>query len=118
MYTVRRSPHPTAEPLLSAWVLPGYVCLDGDLCTYSVEIIRSRLLDEFGPTSTPTGELVVDLTWLRFIDSAGVRMLHDLAQQLAATGQRLTLHEPGRMVQRVLTIAGSYLRQTGHLVDP
>lgn len=118
LYTVRRAPHPTAEPLLSAWVLPGYVCLDGDLCTYSVEIIRERLLDELATTSSPSPELVVDLNWLRFIDSAGVRLLHELAELMVVTGRRLTLHQPGPMVHRVLTITGSPLLQAGHLVDP
>jgi anti-anti-sigma factor len=123
LYTVRRTPHRNAEPLFSVWTTPGYLCFDGDLCTYSAAIVRRHVLDELANgDSAEASEVVVDLAWLRFIDSAGVRLLHELAERLALEGRRLTLHDPGPMVRRVLAIAGSYLstdrEATRHLVDP
>lgn len=113
LHTVPRGDRPFGEPLLSAWVSPNYVCLDGDLCTHAVAGVRARLLTHLD-TADDDGDLVVDMTWLRFIDSAGVRFLQEIGDVVTQAGRRLELHQPPPFVQRVLTIADAQLGRPCH----
>jgi anti-sigma B factor antagonist len=57
-------------------------------------------------SNTPTG-LLLDLSRTRYLDSAGVRMLLDLAEKLRRRRQDLSLVVPERTpVRRLLTVAG------------
>jgi anti-anti-sigma factor len=57
-------------------------------------------------SSAPTG-LLLDLSRTRYLDSAGVRMLLDLAEKLRQRRQDLSLVVPERTpVRRLLTVAG------------
>jgi anti-anti-sigma factor len=57
-------------------------------------------------SNVPTG-LVLDLSRTRYLDSAGIRMLLDLAQKLRERRQSLSLVVPeGAPVGRLLSIAG------------
>jgi anti-anti-sigma factor len=50
--------------------------------------------------------LVLDLSGLQHLDSAGVRMLYDLRGRLAAARQRFAVVvEPGAMIREVLILA-------------
>jgi anti-anti-sigma factor len=57
-------------------------------------------------SNAPTG-LLLDLSRTRYLDSAGVRMLLDLAEKLRQRRQGLSLVVPERTpVRRLLTVAG------------
>jgi anti-sigma B factor antagonist len=57
-------------------------------------------------TNAPTG-LLLDLTRTRYLDSAGIRMLLDLAQKLRERRQSLSLVVPdGAPLGRLLSVAG------------
>jgi anti-anti-sigma factor len=66
--------------------------------------LRKKLLDAL--TSGEHG-LVCDLTLLSYIDSAGVRLLHELSRAPQADGQRIALILPsGSTPRRVLKLVG------------
>jgi anti-anti-sigma factor len=117
LHTVPRGERPFAEPLLSAWVSPNYVCLDGDLCAHAAAGMRAPLLAHFQDLRSGHGDVVIDMTWLRFIDSAGVRLLQEFGDCLTQANRRLELHQPPALVQRVLAIADAYLGRRCHAAE-
>lgn len=52
------------------------------------------------------GDLVLDVSDLRFIDSTGVRLLLTLAADRGQRGGNLVLERPGGVVRRVLGLMG------------
>lgn len=104
--------NPDGEPaLLSAWVgccagpgeqraHTGYVALEGELCAYTSSLLRDPLFDFVAYA----GDVVVDLGRLRFIDSAGVGFLDELASRQSAQGGFVHLHDPQPFVQKVMRL--------------
>jgi anti-anti-sigma factor len=78
--------------------------LEGEVDASNAEEIGGEIA---GLISTaPTG-LLLDLSRTRYLDSAGVRMLLDLAEKLRQRRQGLSLVVPERTpVRRLLTVAG------------
>ena len=77
------------------------VKLGGEIDMANVDDVSRRLL------SVPheTDSLVLDLEDLRYIDSAGIRMLFDISEQFARDGTRLALAVAiDAPVRRVLSI--------------
>jgi anti-sigma B factor antagonist len=56
--------------------------------------------------STTTGNVVVDLTGVTFLDSTGLVVFVAAERQLNATGRRLILRNPSKFVFRVLDLSG------------
>jgi anti-anti-sigma factor len=52
------------------------------------------------------GDLVLDLSELRFIDGAGLRGLARTADRLDQQGRRLSLDRPSPHLRRLLTLVG------------
>ena len=96
-----------AEPLGSLTVV-----VHDDICvaTLSGEIDLSNrdLVAQQLEAAVDDGlHLVVDLEPLRYLDSAGIRMLFELQERLAARGRSLRLvATPDLVVWRVLTLTG------------
>lgn len=76
----------------------------GELDGADTEGVRVKLLAAL-PSGGPG--LVCDLSSLRYIDSAGVHLLHRLSRTLHADGQRIALIPPTEpTARRVLEITG------------
>jgi len=76
--------------------------LRGEIDVTQAPRLCQRLLSEVGPDDIG---LVVDLTEVRYMESAGVRVLFKLAEVLRGRGLRLgVVVPPGNVVERVLTI--------------
>ena len=98
-------PPGSPEPILTTEVrtegTATVVALSGeaDVSTrWIVSNVLARLI------ALPTGDVVVDLTHLTFIDSATVRLLSMTQELLAGDERRLTLRSPTRTARRVLEI--------------
>src|SRR5215207_2325769 len=65
--------------------------------------LRERLDAVVGTT---TGDVVVNLADVTFLDSTGLVVLVAAQRQLNETGRRLVLRNPSRFVHRVLELAG------------
>ena len=60
-----------------------------------------------GAVSNLDHELILDLSQVTYVDSAGIRVMFDLARSLRDHQQRLVLAVPeGSIVRRSLTLAG------------
>src|SRR5215204_3995154 len=65
--------------------------------------LRERLHAVIGTT---TGDVVVDLADVTFLDSTGLVVLIAAQRKLNETGRRLVLRNPSRFVHRVFDLAG------------
>ncbi len=79
------------------------VLVAGDLDLSTCEHVRSRI---FAAMDGPCGDLVVDLSDVRFIDARGLGMLVEADLRAKATGHRLVLWQPSPLVCRVLSLGG------------
>jgi anti-sigma B factor antagonist len=78
--------------------------LEGEVDASNAEEIGGEIA---GLISTAPTSLLLDLSRTRYLDSAGVRMLLDLAEKLRQRRQGLSLVVPERTpVRRLLTVAG------------
>ena len=77
----------------------GVVHVVGEIDAFSAPSLRAAL----EPFSTPTSHLVLDLSEVTFIGSAGVTELIRLRDRLRG---RLEIRSPSRLVWRVLVAAG------------
>ncbi len=78
--------------------------LDGELDMSNAEEVAAAIHDRM--TNDALG-LVVDLTGLSYIDSAGINVLFSLRENLTKRGQRMRLVvPPGSVVSDTLEIAG------------
>jgi anti-anti-sigma factor len=75
--------------------------LSGELDLATVEHLREVLRRH----SDSAGDLTLDLSDLRFIDSSGLRAIMEVSKSLGGEGV-VILRNPSRMASRVLTIAG------------
>lgn len=53
-----------------------------------------------------TGDVLVDLSRVTFLDSTALTVLVTYRQRLASAGRHLVVHQPSPVVVRVLTISG------------
>jgi anti-anti-sigma factor len=78
--------------------------LEGEVDASNAEKVGGEVA---GLISNAPAGLLLDLTRTRYLDSAGVRMLLDLADKLRRRRQDLSLVVPERTpVRRLLTVAG------------
>jgi len=80
------------------------LAVGGEVDMATAPQLRARLDAVIAATS---GNVVVDLADVTFLDSAGVVVFVAAQRQLNATGRRLVLRNPSRLVYRVLEISGA-----------
>jgi anti-anti-sigma factor len=80
---------------------PGSFRLVGELDIASAEAVRSRLEEEL----ERSGELTLDITDLRFMDSQGLRMLIDLGEQALKRDGSVKMLNCSKQVRRLLDVA-------------
>lgn len=78
---------------------PLTVEIVGDLDAYAADCIATALTRVDGEM-----DVVFDVGGVSFIDSHGLRYLETLRDDVVAGGGRVWLHEPSRMVRRLLAI--------------
>lgn len=77
-------------------------CVSGEIDVAQATKLRDRLLEEL---SNQDVGLVIDLTAASYLDSAGVNMLFEVAERLAAGQLRFAIVVPeASLVERVLKI--------------
>jgi anti-sigma B factor antagonist len=80
----------------------GALAVRGEVDPASAPEFRARLQSAAGEDP---GDLVLDLTELRFMDSSGLKVLIEIAGGLGE-GRALVLRNPQRGVLRLLDVAG------------
>ena len=76
--------------------------ISGDVDLSNVATVRARLLAALGDG---VESLVVDLSDAGYVDSTGVRLLFDMAERFARTGQRVrTVIPADALVRRVASL--------------
>lgn len=74
----------------------------GEIDSSTVGDLVARLT----PLPGEAGDIVLDLSEVRFIDSSGLRALIETHRQAAENGRRLVLKDPSAIVNRLLDISG------------
>jgi anti-anti-sigma factor len=101
-----------SQPVLRCEVRPERervrVLAEGELDFASVETLR-RCVDEL--LDVGFAQVVIDVTGLSFVDSAGFRLLSELTQRALSHGQKVTVHHPSPGLERLAEL----LRDHGHL---
>ena len=95
------------SPLVTEIVqLSGRTCvaLHGELDDASAPALRDQLTDLID--SDVTGDLILEIAALTFVDSIGLSVIVTLHKQLDANGRRLVIQSPTPMVRRLLMITG------------
>lgn len=78
--------------------------LAGDIDLSNADELRQEIA---GVTPNEALALILDLSQVRYLDSAGVRLIHRLREDLRAHGQRLQLViPPPSMIHDTLRLAG------------
>lgn len=80
----------------------GVLALSGEVDLSNAD----QVPDAVAALASPEGDLVLDVSGLRFIDSTGVRLLLTLASDRGQRGGNLVIERPGGVVQRVLGLMG------------
>ena len=79
--------------------------IEGEVDLSNATEIGDRVLEA---TSNDVGTLILDLSDTSYLDSAGIRMLGEMAERLRWREQRLAVVAPeGSRVRGVLTMAGA-----------
>jgi anti-sigma B factor antagonist len=81
---------------------PSGLQLRGEIDAHSVTVL-SRHLD---PLPGSSGDVVIDLSAVGFVDSSGLRVLVEAHQRAEAEARRLVLSGANRPVLRLLEISG------------
>jgi anti-anti-sigma factor len=81
------------------------VVVRGDVDLSNADDVGRALMGAFDDLAEDLG--IVDVRGVSYIDSQGLRVLHQLALRLSARGERLTVVAPER------SIAGDVIRLTG-----
>jgi len=79
---------------------PGSVALKGEIDAHSAP----KLADRF--STLPSGDVVIVMADVTFMDSSGLRVLIDLQQRVDAASNRLILEAPSQSVVRLLEVSG------------
>ena len=97
----------TAEPVLVVDVErdgdEAIVRIDGEIEFATAPRLRSELLDLAQDGATP---VILDLSNVPFLDSAGISLLIQAKKRLDAAGSDLVLRAPQPNIRRVLEISG------------
>jgi anti-sigma B factor antagonist len=80
---------------------PDRLALSGEIDAHTAQLFRDALFE-----APRTGDLLVDISGVTFIDSSGLRVVLELHQNLDRDGRRLVLVEPSRPVTRLLELTG------------
>jgi anti-anti-sigma factor len=80
---------------------PGFFRLGGELDIASAEAVQSRLEGEL----ERSGELTLDTSDLRFMDSQGLRMLIDLGERALKRDGAVKVLNCSKQVRRLLEVA-------------
>lgn len=78
------------------------VALSGELDAHAAQGLAASIADDLGADDRVVH---LDMDALHFIDSAGLRALVELDQQLREQGRHLVLERPSETVRQVLRIA-------------
>ncbi|MFL6117592.1 MAG: STAS domain-containing protein [Catenulispora sp.] len=78
------------------------VAVRGDVDLATAEQLQEAVV----PLIRAGGEVGIDCAGIRFLDSAGLRVLLDLNRRAGAAGGELVLVAPSDIVSRVLDLAG------------
>ena len=81
---------------------PSGLRLRGEIDAHSATTLASHL----DPLPGSTGDVVIDLSEVGFIDSSGLRVLVEAHQRAENEARRLVLSGPSRQVLRLLEISG------------
>jgi anti-anti-sigma factor len=82
------------------------LALHGDLDLSGIEVVRGPLAAALAPAA-PAGSVVLDLTEVGYLPSAGIGMLLDLTEEARTRGVGLRIESPGTgPVARVLALTG------------
>lgn len=92
---------PTFGVEVSSEAVRSWVTLSGELDLASAPYLQ-QILDQLCRDGFP--EVVLDLAGLKFLGVVGLEVFLRADDQLRATGGRLILNRPGRLVRRVLAI--------------
>jgi anti-anti-sigma factor len=84
------------------------ITVSGDLCAFESARIRDAVCD----ASRSAGSIVLDLSEVRMIDSAGVRFLEWLLVLQDRRKRSLAIHDPSLIAERVLQICDMHERVT------
>jgi anti-sigma B factor antagonist len=76
--------------------------LRGEIDAHSVTVLAPHL----DPLPGSSGDVVIDLSAVGFVDSSGLRVLVEAHQRAEAEARRLVLSGPSRPVMRLLEISG------------
>lgn len=76
--------------------------LRGEIDAHSVTVLASHL----DPLPGSSGDVVIDLSRVGFVDSSGLRVLIEAHQRAEAEARRLVLSGPSRPVRRLFEISG------------
>ena len=76
------------------------LCLRGDVDAVVVERFESQ------PDHAPVPVVAIDVGEMTYIDSTGLRLLVQWAQNAASTGQQAVLRRPTRRFDQVLELTG------------
>lgn len=85
------------------------VSADGERLVVVGEIDAStsrQLADHLDPLPGSSGEVVLDMSDVSFVDSSGLRVLIDAHQRADRAGRSLVIVEPSHVVRRLLDISG------------
>lgn len=80
------------------------VALEGELDLACVDLLEEEMARVFAADAPA---IVLDLSELRFIDSAGIRLLLQLQTRSSGNGSRLRMLRAGPQVQRLLELTGA-----------
>src|SRR2546430_1179795 len=93
--------------LLDCWVTEDraapVVTVRGEVDVYTVEELRAAL---DAAVATGSGEIIIDLAGLEYIDSAGLGVLVTTLRRLQQAGGDLVLQAPSAGTFRLLEISG------------
>lgn len=76
---------------------------EGPLVQDDAQTLRDKALQAAGPT---LGRLAIDMVEAKYVDSAGLEAMLDIAETLAGCGQTLRLAGTVQTVREVLEITG------------
>lgn len=64
------------------------------------------LVDHLDPLPDGTGDVVLDIAGVDFMDSSGLRVLIEAHDRARAAGRRLVLRSPSGVVRRLFEVSG------------
>jgi anti-sigma B factor antagonist len=76
--------------------------LSGEIDAHSVTVLAGQL----DPLPGSSGDVVIDLSGVEFVDSSGLRVLVEAHRRAEAEARRLVLKDSSRPVLRLLEISG------------